>query len=264
MSLKAQVYIVGAGPGDPELITVKGLRILQQADVVIYTDSLVQDELVAMASAKATVYKSAGMALEDMIEIMVNAVKLGQSVARVHTGDPSIYGAIYEQISLLRSAGVEYEIIPGVSSVFAAAAVVGAELTVPELTQTLILTRMGGRTPMPSGEQLRDLASHHSTIALYLSTTLVKSAVDAFLAADWDANTPVAVVHKATWPDQIVIRTTLSGLVRAMEDEHILSHAMILAGWALDPALSEKGEHKSKLYDQSFTHRYRQGVTSID
>jgi precorrin-4/cobalt-precorrin-4 C11-methyltransferase len=264
MILEAKVYIVGAGPGDPELITVKGMRILQQADVVIYTDSLVREELVEMASSHAVIHKSSGMALEDIVEIMVEAVGQGKSVARVHTGDPSVFGAILEQISLLRRAGIAYEIVPGVSSVFAAAAVVGAELTVPELTQTVILTRMGGRTPMPEGEQLRDLARLHSTVALYLSATLAKQAVDEFLEAGWAPNTPVAVVQKASWPEQKVVRTTLDGLVRAMRDEHISNHAMILAGWALDPELPEKEEHKSKVYDKSFTHRYRRGVKISD
>ncbi|MCF8565440.1 precorrin-4 C(11)-methyltransferase [Alicyclobacillus tolerans] len=264
MSLEPKVYIVGAGPGDVELITVKGMRVLQQADVVIYTDSLVRDELVEFAKPDASVYKSAGMALEDIVNLMVTAVGEGKSVARVHTGDPSVFGAILEQVAMLRKAGVAYEIVPGVSSVFAAAAAVGAELTVPDLTQTVILTRMGGRTPMPQGEQLSGLARHHCTIALYLSATLAKKAVDEFLEAGWDTQTPVAVVHKATWPDQKIIRTTLSGLVRAMGDAHISSHAMILAGWALHPELPEKGDYKSKLYDKSFTHRYRKGEVAVD
>lgn len=260
MKLDSKVYIVGAGPGDPELMTVKGLRILQTADVVMYTDSLVREELANLAGSHARILKSAGMALEDMVADMVEAVHRGESVARVHTGDPSVFGAILEQMVMLRSAGVSYEIIPGVSSVFAAAAALGAELTVPELTQTVILTRMGGRTPMPEGEQLRDLARHHTTIALYLSATLAKRAVDEFLEAGWDDETPVAVVQKATWPDEKIIRTTLCDLVRAMGDAHISSHAMILAGWALDPSLPDTSEHKSKLYDKSFTHRYRKGV----
>lgn len=264
MTLEAKVYIVGAGPGDPELMTVKGMRILKQADVVIYTDSLVREELAEMGSANAKIYKSAGMTLEEIVGIMVDAVRQGKRVARIHTGDPSVFGAILEQVTLLRRAGVAYEIVPGVSSVFAAAAAVGAELTVPDLTQTVILTRMGGRTPMPEGEQLSDLARHHSTIALYLSATLAKKAVDEFLSAGWRPNTPVAVVQRASWPDQKIIRTTLDGLVRAMGDEHISNHAMILAGWALDPELPEKGENKSKLYDKSFTHRYRKGVTAVD
>ncbi|MDP9727099.1 precorrin-4 C(11)-methyltransferase [Alicyclobacillus tolerans] len=264
MTLQAKVYIVGAGPGDVELITVKGMRILQQADVVLYTDSLVRDELIKYAKPEADIYKSAGMSLEEIVNLMVKAVREGKSVARVHTGDPSVFGAILEQISLLRKATVAYEIVPGVSSVFAAAAAVGAELTVPDLTQTVILTRMGGRTPMPEGEQLRDLANHHCTVALYLSATLAKKAVDEFLLAGWEPDTPVAVVQKATWPDQKIIRTTLSGLVRAMGDAHISSHAMILAGWALDPDLPDQGQHKSKLYDPSFTHRYRKGVIAVD
>jgi precorrin-4/cobalt-precorrin-4 C11-methyltransferase len=262
MSLEAKVYIIGAGPGDPELITVKGMRILQQADVVIYTDSLVREELIALAGVNTKVYKSAGMALEEIIELMVTHVQAGQSVARVHTGDPSVYGAILEQMTLLRKADVNYEVIPGVSSVFAAAATIGVELTVPELTQTVILTRVGGRTPMPDGEQLRGLASHHSTLALYLSATLAKKVVNELLDAGWSPSTPVAVVQKATWPDQKIIRTTLSELVSAMRDAHISNHAMILAGWALDPELTSKDEHRSRLYDKSFTHGYRKGVTS--
>ncbi len=264
MSLAAKVYIVGAGPGDLELITVKGMRILQQANVVMYTDSLVRDELIEMADPSAVIHKSAGMTLEEMVGIMVDAVVSGQSVARLHTGDPSVFGAILEQVSMLRRFGIDYEIVPGVSSVFAAAAILGVELTVPDLTQTVILTRMGGRTPMPEGEQLRDLARHHSTIALYLSATLAKKAVNEFLEAGWDANTPIAVIQKATWPDQKIIRTTLNELVRVMAGEHISSHAMILAGWALDPKLAESAKYKSKLYDKSFTHGYRKGVTAID
>lgn len=259
MTVDAKVYIIGAGPGDVELITVKGLRILEQVDVVMYTDSLVREELLVSARSDAIIYKSAGMALDEMVSIMVRHVREGHSVARLHTGDPAVYGAILEQMALLRKARVPFTIVPGVSSVFAAAAAVEAELTVPDLTQTLILTRMGGRTPMPDGEQLRDLARHHCTIALYLSATLAKRAVDELLGAEWSLDTPVAVVQRATWPDQKIIRTTLAGLVRAMGDAHISSHAMILLGWALDPTLIDKGEHRSKLYDPAFTHRYRKG-----
>jgi len=259
MKLDAKVYIVGAGPGDPELITVKGLRILQSADVIMYTDSLVQEDLVKMGSSTAAVYKSAAMTLDEIVAIMVRHVGQGQSVARLHTGDPSVFGAILEQMTLLRRAQVAYEIVPGVSSVFAAAAAVGAELTVPDLTQTIILTRMEGRTPMPPSEQLKDLARHHCTLALYLSATLVHKAVTDLLAAGWSVDTPVAVVQRVTWPDQRILRVTLEGLVRAMGDAHISSHAMILVGWALDPALVEQDGHRSKLYDKTFTHRYRKG-----
>ncbi len=262
MTLIPKVYIVGAGPGDPDLITVKGLRILQQADVVVYTDSLVREELIAMANPHAMVLKSAGMALEEMVDAMADHVRQGRSVARVHTGDPAVFGAILEQMVLLRQAGVEYEIVPGVSSVFAAAAVLGAELTVPDLTQTVILTRVEGRTPVPERERLTELARHHTTLALFLSAVRSQTMVDDLIAADWSPDTPVAVVHKATWPEQKVIRTSLAGLVRALGDAQITSHAMILVGEALDPRLVEQGDHRSKLYDPTFTHRYRQGATT--
>ncbi|WP_232695660.1 precorrin-4 C(11)-methyltransferase [Brevibacillus daliensis] len=259
--LDNQVFIIGAGPGDPDLITVKGLSILQKADVVLYTDSLVNEELINRAKPEAEVIKSAGLALDEMVEIMIAKVREGKSVARVHTGDPSVYGAILEQMVLLKKAEVPFTIVPGVSSVFAAAAALQAELTVPDLTQTLILTRAEGRTPVPEREQLQDLARHHSTIALYLSSTLTKKVVKEFLAAGWSEETPVAVVQRASWPDQKIVRTTLMNLDRDMAANGIRSQAMILAGWALDPELHDHSMHRSKLYDASFTHRFRKGVT---
>lgn len=264
MKLEPKVYIVGAGPGDPELITVKGLNILQNADLVLYTDSLVNEELIARASEQAEVLQSSGMDLEEMVHTMAAAVEQGKSVARVHTGDPSVYGAILEQMVLLKQRGVAYEIIPGVSSVFASAAALGAELTVPELTQTVILTRAEGRTPVPEREKLRDLASHHCTVALFLSATLAKKVVKEFLAAGWSEQTPVAVVQRATWPDQKIVRTTLEHLDRDLREAGIRMHAMILAGWALDQAIVDRDEHRSKLYDKTFTHGYRKGAVVHD
>lgn len=257
-----KVYIIGAGPGDPDLITVKGLKLLQEAEVVLWTDSLVNEELVAKAKLGAEVLKTAGMNLEEMVDIMVDRVKQGKRVVRVHTGDPAVYGAILEQMVLLKKNGVEYEIVPGVSSVFAAAAAVGAELTVPDLTQTLILTRAEGRTPVPEREKLHDLASHHCTVALFLSATLVKKVVDEFLSAGWRPDTPVAVVYRASWPDQKIVRSTLETLGEDMRAHGIRSHAMILAGWALDPDITNRDEFRSKLYDKEFTHRFRRGITS--
>ncbi|XEC96087.1 precorrin-4 C(11)-methyltransferase [Paenibacillus tarimensis] len=258
--LEPKVYIVGAGPGDPELITVKGLNILRQADVVLYTDSLVNEDLIAAAGAHAQVLQSSGMDLEEMADIMVQAVRSGKSVARVHTGDPAVYGAVLEQLVLLKQNGVTYEIVPGVSSVFASAAVLGAELTVPDLTQTVILTRAEGRTPVPEREKLKDLASHHCTVALFLSATLAKKVVKEFLEAGWSEETPVAVVQRATWPDQKIVRTTLKHLDDDLRKAGIRMHAMILAGWALDPAITERDAYRSKLYDKTFTHGYRKGV----
>ena len=161
-------------------------------------------------------------------------------VARIHTGDPSMYGAIMEQMALLKKEGIGVEIIPGVSSVFASAAAVGAELTIPDLTQTLILTRAEGRTPVPELEKLRDLASHHCTIALFLSATLTKKIVKELQEAGWKDDTPVAVIQRASWPDQKIVHTTLVNLDAAMRENGIRKHAMILAGWALDPNIHEK------------------------
>ncbi|WP_166245627.1 precorrin-4 C(11)-methyltransferase [Paenibacillus turpanensis] len=259
---EAKVYIIGAGPGDPELITVKGLKLLKQAELVLYTDSLVNEELIAQAGEGAEVLQSSGMDLEEMVEVMAKAVNEGKNVARVHTGDPAVYGAILEQMVLLKQRGIPYEIVPGVSSVFASAAVLGAELTVPDLTQTVILTRAEGRTPVPEREKLRDLASHHCTVALFLSATLAKKVVREFLEAGWSEDTPVAVVQRATWPDQKIVRSTLKNLDDDLRSAGIRMHAMILAGWALDPTITERDEHRSKLYDKTFTHGYRKGVAA--
>jgi precorrin-4/cobalt-precorrin-4 C11-methyltransferase len=256
-----KIYIVGAGPGDPDLITVKGLQILQRADVILYTDSLVNDELIAQAKPEAEVLKTAGMHLEEIAAIMIDRVNAEKMVARIHTGDPSMYGAIMEQIALLKKENIACEVIPGVSSVFAAAAAIGAELTIPDLTQTLILTRAEGRTPVPEFEKLRDLASHHCTIALFLSATLTKKIVKELISAGWQDDTPVAVIQKASWPDQKIVRTTLKNLDEDMQKNGIRKTAMILAGWALDPNIHDKDEFRSKLYDATFTHGYRRGVS---
>lgn len=256
-----KVKIIGAGPGAPDLITVRGLNTLKEADVVLYADSLVSEELIQQARGDAEVLKTAGMHLEEMVEVMADRVKQGKKVVRVHTGDPAVYGAILEQMVLLKEKGIEAEIIPGVSSVFASAAVLGAELTIPDLTQTVILTRAEGRTPVPEAEKLKDLAKHHCTIALFLSATLTKKVVKEFLDAGWSPETPVAVVYKATWPDQKIVRSTLEHLDEDMKMNGVRKQAMILAGWALDERIHEKN-YRSKLYDKGFTHGFRKGVTS--
>lgn len=258
--MEAKVYIIGAGPGDPDLITVKGLKILRRADVILYTDSLVSPSLIEQAGDHAEIVKSSGMVLEEIVDLMAARVREGKVVARVHTGDPAIYGAILEQMVLLKRAGIPFEIVPGVSSVFAAAAALQAELTVPELTQTVILTRAEGRTPVPPREKLRDLASHHSTLVLYLSATMLKKVVRELRAAGWDEDVPIAVAQRVTWPDQRIVRGTLGTIVQQLEDAPITRHALILCGRALDPALLERDEHRSKLYDKTFRHLYRKGV----
>ena len=258
-----KIWIIGAGPGDPDLITVKGLKLLQSADVVMYTDSLVSEKLVEQAQPNAEIIRTAGMHLEEMVNCIVERVNAGKVVVRLHTGDPAMYGATMEQVSLLKQHEIGYEVVPGVSSVFASAAAVGAELTVPDLTQTLILTRAEGRTPVPEREKLKALAEHHCTIAMFLSATLTKKIMKELQQAGWADDTPIAVVQRASWPDQKIVRTTLSQLDEAMRTNGIRKHAMILAGWALDPEIHEK-EYRSKLYDKTFTHGFRKGVKVDD
>ncbi|WP_066368876.1 precorrin-4 C(11)-methyltransferase [Neobacillus fumarioli] len=254
-----KLYIIGAGPGDPDLITVKGLKVLKEADVILYADSLVNEDLMNKAKPSAEIIKTAGMHLEEMVDIMVDRIRSGKKVARVHTGDPAVFGAIMEQMSLLKNNGIDVEIIPGVSSVFAAAAAAQAELTIPDLTQTVILTRAEGRTPVPEYEKLADLAKHHCTIALFLSATLTKKLVKELTEAGWSKETPVAVVYKASWPDQKIVRTTLERLDEEMRANGIRKQAMILAGWALAENMHEQN-YRSKLYDKTFTHGFRRGV----
>ncbi|KIQ94338.1 Cobalt-precorrin-4 C(11)-methyltransferase [Anoxybacillus thermarum] len=250
-----KIYIVGAGPGASDLITVRGMKLLQRADAIFYTDSLVNEELLTYAKAEARIFRTSGMHLHQIVSLMCEEVKKGHVVVRLHTGDPSIYGATMEQIVLLKKEGIDVEIVPGVSSAFAAAAAAQVELTVPNLTQTVIFTRAEGRTPVP--EQLASLAKHHCTIVLFLSATLTKKITAAFLEAGWSDQTPVVVVYKATWPDEKIVRTTVGMLHDDMQRHGIRQHALILAGWALSNEWNES--YRSKLYDETFTHGYRKG-----
>ena len=248
------VYFIGAGPGDPELITVKGARYLREADLIVFTDSLVSEDLLTDVKPDAVVLKSSGMTLEDVVQNLVRGIRENKKVVRLHTGDPSVFGAIDEQIHLLKDEEIESVVIPGVSSVFAAAAAVQAELTIPELAQTVILTRTEGRTPVPEAESLRSLAAHHCTLAIYLSATLAEKVTSELLSAGWEKDTPVVIVYKASWPDQKVIRTTVENLAGAINENNIKSQTMILAGKALG------GNHKqarSRLYAADFSHKYR-------
>jgi len=256
------VYFVGAGPGDPELITVRGARLLSRADVIIYADSLVSDELFSDTKPGVEIYKSSGMTLEEVVGKLEEALKSGKKAVRLHTGDPSVFGAIYEQIYLLKLRGIGAVVVPGVSSVFAAAAAVEAELTIPELSQTVILTRTEGRTPVPEYESLRSLAAHRCTLAIFLSATLAEKVSAELLAAGWQKSTPVVVVYKASWPDQKIIRTTVENLAAALAENGIKSQTMILAGPALD-AMNEETFRRSKLYDGGFAHQFR-GIQKSD
>lgn len=248
-----QVYFVGAGPGDPELITLKAVKVMQHADIIIYAGSLVNPEILRYAGADAEIYDSASMDLHEVLEVMERGAREGKTVARVHTGDPAIYGAIQEQMDALAGRGITYEVIPGVSSFLAGAAALEQEFTLPGVTQTVILTRMEGRTPVPEREKLAELARHRSTMCIFLSVHAI-SEVTAELRQGYAEDTPVAVIQKATWPDQIIVRGTLADIADKVREAGISKTALIIVGDVF------RGQYeKSKLYDPGFSHGYREG-----
>jgi precorrin-4/cobalt-precorrin-4 C11-methyltransferase len=208
----AQVYFIGAGPGDPELLTIKAKRIIEAADVIVYADSLISPEVCAFAKAGAEIHKSAPLSLEEINGIIVKAVKEGKTVARLQSGDSSLFGATHEQMAQLDKSGISYEVIPGVSSLFAAAASLRSELTVPEVSQTVIITRMEGETPVPETQRLSSLAAHKASLAIFLSISLIERVTAELLAGGLPPDTPAAVVYRASWPDEKILRTDLAGL----------------------------------------------------
>ena len=245
------VVFLGAGPGDPELITLKGRRLLDAADLVVYAGSLVNAAL--LDGIAATCHDSAPLDLEAIMRLLADGYRRGLRVVRLHTGDPAIYGAIREQMQWLDEAGIPYEVVPGVSSAFAAAAALKKELTVPELTQTVIFTRQAGRTPVPERESLRNLAAAQATMCIFLSVAMIAAVVDDLLAGGYPADTPVAVVERASWPDQRIVQGSLADIAGKIQDSQIKKTAMIVVG----PALAEDSRIVSKLYDAEFSHEYR-------
>lgn len=248
------VWFVGAGPGDPELITLKGARLLQEAELVLYAGSLVHKNILLHASPAARLVDSAGLALEELVAMMAEAVVKGQQVVRLHTGDPSLFGAIQEQMDALKQRGIKSVMVPGVSSFAAAAAAVGRELTMPEISQTVIITRTGGRTPVPEKENLRSLASHQAAMCIFLSVGMMEQVVAELLSA-YPAETPVAVVEKASWPEERVIRATLGEIAQKVNAAAVTKTAMILVG----DFLAEEKSRKSRLYAADFSHGFREG-----
>lgn len=247
----SKVYFVGAGPGDPELISIKGKRIIDEADVIIYAGSLVNKEVLRDAKKGAFIYNSASMNLDEVIEVTKNAVFSGKMVARVHTGDPSIYGAIREQMDRLDEYNIEYEVIPGISSFLATAAALKKEYTLPAITQTLILTRMEGRTPVPDKERIEELAKHRATMIIFLSIGAIEELATR-LKAGYEENTPVAVVYKASWEEQKIVRGNLNNIARLVKEAGISKTALVVVG----DFLGDEYE-LSKLYDKNFSHEYR-------
>ncbi len=252
--MAVKVYFIGAGPGHPELLTIKAKRIIERADVIIYADSLVNSDICDFAREGVEIHRSASLNLEEITGIIVNAAGKGKMVARLQSGDPAIYGAIREQLDVLDEKGIEYEIIPGVSSLFAAAAALKTELTVPELSQTVIVTRMEGRTPVPASGNLRSLAAHQASMAIFLSASLVEEVVAELIAGGYRPETPAAAVYRASWPDELVLRTTLKNLAEDVKAAGIKKQALILVGNFLN---ARAGKQRSKLYDQNFKHEYR-------
>lgn len=251
------VHFVGAGPGACDLITVRGVNRIKEADVIIYAGSLVNPGLLSYAKADCKIYNSAHMTLDAVVDVMREAEAAGKGTVRLHTGDPSVYGAIREQMDLLDEYGIAYDVCPGVSAVFGAAASLACEYTLPDVTQTLILTRAEGKTPVPEKENLRSLAAHRASLVLYLSSGLARKVRQELLIGGYAEDTPVAVVYKATWPEEKIIRTTLAKLPEDMEAAGITKTALII----VSPALGSIYE-KSKLYDAAFATEYR-GATEI-
>ncbi|BCR03746.1 precorrin-4 C(11)-methyltransferase [Desulfuromonas versatilis] len=257
MRSEEQVVFVGAGPGDPELITVKGLKALQAADLVIYAGSLVNKALLAELKPGAEAHDSAPLTLEQVIALMTEAVAAGRRVVRLHTGDPAVYGAIQEQMEALDALGIGYRVIPGVTAAFAAAASLKQELTLPEVSQTVVLTRVEGRTPVPEKERLQRIASLGATVALYLSVSMMDKVVAELLAGGvYTTRTPAAVVSKASWEDERIVEGTLGDIAEKIKEAGISRQALILVGEVL--GAREKGvPEKSKLYDKEFFHGFR-------
>ena len=250
---KVQVYFVGAGPGDPDLITVKGRRLLSEADVVIYAGSLVNPALLEVTRENCEIHNSASMTLQEVIAVMQKAVAEEKMVVRLHTGDPSIYGAIQEQIDCLNPLGIRWEVIPGVSSFLASAAALGQEYTLPGISQTVIITRMEGRTPVPDREKIRALAEHQATMCIFLSVHMFADLVRDLMEGGYPADTPVAVVEKASWPEQRIFRGTLTTIADQLAAAGVNRTAMVIIGKVL------AGEYeRSRLYAPEFGHMFRE------
>jgi precorrin-4/cobalt-precorrin-4 C11-methyltransferase len=250
-----RVVFIGAGPGDPELMTLKGKKFLEKADVIIYTGSLLNPEILKFIKPDAKLYDSATMNREEVLELMVKAARGGKLVTRVHDGDPSIYGALQEQLDFLAKEEIEYQIVPGVSSLFATAASLKRQLTLPGISQTVIITRPEGRTPVPESESIRELAKHRTTMAIFLGISYLDSVVKELEKGGYSRDTSIAVVHKASWREEKIVKGTLDDIVEKVKKAGIKETALIIVGEVLNP----KAYDYSKLYDPSFTHGYRKG-----
>jgi precorrin-4/cobalt-precorrin-4 C11-methyltransferase len=253
MAKEDKLYFVGAGAGDPELITVKGRKLLDAADVVIYAGSLVNPAL--LEGIRAEIHDSAGMTLDEITGLMEGSFKQGKLVVRLHTGDTSFYSAISEQIERLRELDIAYEVVPGVSSAMAGAALLGQELTIPEISQTVIFTRIEGRTPVPEKERLGDLARHRASMVIFLSAAMIEKVRNELLEG-YPEDTPVVVIERVSWPEERIVRGTLKDIADKVKAAGIKKTALIYVGEALR-ASEEQLKKESKLYHKDFKHEYR-------
>lgn len=250
------VHFVGAGSGAADLVTVRGARLLSEADVVIYAGSLVNPELLSYAKKEALIFDSARMTLEEVLLVMQRAEAEGKSTVRLHTGDSSLYGAVREQFDALDALGIPYDVCPGVSSFLGAASSLKKEYTLPGVTQTVILARMEGRTEVPDGEKIRDLAKHRAAMVLFLSGGLLPALEKELILGGYPPDTPAAIVYKATWPDEKVIRCRVEGLAKAAEEKGLKRTLLVLVGDFLEGPCQ-----RSKLYDPAFTTLFRERQT---
>jgi len=253
----SKVFFVGCGPGDPDLITVKAKKLLQKADVVVYSGSLIPQQIMNMCK-KAKTFDAAKLVREEIFDILRKNAKKGKNVVRLHDGDPTIYGAIREQMDNLHKEKINSEIIPGVTSFLASAAALGSQLTLPGVTQTMIITRAEKRTKVPKREKISELAKHRATMIFYLSVQLIDNIVKEAVAGGYPKTTPVGVVYRASWPDQIIITGTLQTISKKIKAQKITRTAIIIIGDVIKP----KSYEYSKLYDKSFSHGFRKAKTN--
>lgn len=247
------IYFIGAGPGAVDLITVKGKELLEKADLIIYAGSLVNPKLLDYAKPECVIMDSASMTLEEVIAAMVPAAQEGKLVVRLHTGDPSVYGAHREQIDLLRSYNLDFEIVPGVSSFCAAAAALDAEYTLPNVSQSVIITRMEGRTPVPSKQKIADYAAHKATMVIFLSSGMLDKLQKELIKGGYSEDTPAAIVYKASWPDEKIVRCTVGTIAASAAEHNISKTALITVGDFLGCEYE-----RSELYNPTYTHMFRQ------
>ena len=255
----SDVFFVGCGPGDPELITVKAKKLIQKADVVVYSGSLIPEAILKLCK-KGKLHDAAGLVREEIFDLLYKNVKKDKLVVRLHDGDPSIYGAIKEQIDNLEKKGIKSVVVPGVTAFLASAAALGMQLTLPGVTQTIIVTRAESRTKVPKREKISELAKHKATLIFYLSIQLVSKLVTEAIAGGYKKSTSVAVVYRASWPDQKIIKGTLGDIAKKVRDEKITRTAIVIISDVIDPKTYEY----SKLYDKKFSHGYRKAKKTTD